>query len=168
MAIGNAGAQVATDCTLYVSPSGRGNGGSPSAATTLTGAQKASAPGDVICMIGGTYRLGSTFNLTHSGTSSAWIVYKAYGDGAVDIEWIGPSGPGNTMFRIGLPGSFPNGPHYLEFNSLNLDGNDLATTGFACNGGHHLRFLNNTVKNTGGAGIASIECDYLTSDHNFI
>jgi len=169
MAIGNAGAQVATDCTLYVSPSGRGNGGSPSAPTTLTGAQKVSAPGDVICMIGGTYSLGSTFNLTRSGTSSAWIVYKAYGDGAVNIDWTGPSGPGNAMFRIGQqPGSFPNGPHYLEFNGLNLDGKNLATSGFSCGGGHHLRFLNNTIKNTGGAGIQTVECDYLTTDHNLI
>src|SRR5215467_5791299 len=67
MVIGNADAQLATDCTLYVSPSGRGNGGSPSAATTLTGAQKASAPGDVICMIGGAYSLSST---SHSHSAS--------------------------------------------------------------------------------------------------
>ncbi|PYV68186.1 MAG: hypothetical protein DMG97_25430 [Acidobacteria bacterium] len=168
MAIGNAGAQLATDCTLYVSPSGGGNGASPSAPTTLGGAQNASGPGDVICIMGGTYSLGSTFNVTNSGTSSAWIVYKAYGNSAVNVNWTGPSGPGNTMFRIGQQGTFPNGPHYLEFNGLNLDGKNLATNGFSCGGAHHLRFLNNTVKNTGGAGIATIECDYLTSDHNII
>src|SRR5439155_2125663 len=168
MAIGNAGAQLATDCTLYVSPSGGGNGASPSAPTTLGGAQNASGPGDVICIMGGTYSLGSTFNVTNSGTSSAWIVYKAYGNSAVNVNWTGPSGPGNTMFRIGQQGTFPNGPHYLEINGLNLDGKNLATNGFSCGGAHHLRFLNNTVKNTGGAGIATIECDYLTSDHNII
>jgi hypothetical protein len=168
MAVGTAGAQLATDCTIYVSPSGGGNGANLSAPTTLGGAQNASTPGDIICMLGGSYSLGSTFNVTKSGTSSAWIVYKAYGDGAVNVNWTGPSGPGNTMFRIGQQGSFPNGPHYLEFNGLNLDGKNLATNGFSCGGAHHLRFLHNTVKNTGGAGIAAIECDYLTSDHNII
>ena len=168
MAIGNAGAQLASDCTLYASPAGGGNGASPSAPTTLGGAQNVSSPGDVICMMGGNYSLGSTFNVTHSGTSSAWIVYKAYGDSAVNVNWNGPSGPGNTMFRIGQEGNFPNGPHYVEFNGLNLDGKNLATNGFSCGSAHHLRFLNNTVKNTGGAGIAAIECDYLKSDHNII
>jgi hypothetical protein len=167
MAIGNAAAQVATDCTLYVSPSGSGNGGSPSTATTLTGAQRASTPGAVICMLGGSYSLGSTFYVNHSGTSSAWIVYKAYGDGAVNINWTGPSGPGNSMIHMGQA-TFPNGPHYIEFNGLNLDGKLRATSGFFCGNGHHLRFLNNSVKNTGGAGIAAVQCDYVTSDHNLM
>jgi hypothetical protein len=66
-------------------------------------------------------------------------------------------------------GSFPSNPSYLEFRGLNLDGhNNDSTDGFLCEGSHHLRFINNTIVNTGGSGIASIKCDYLTSDHNVI
>ncbi|HLB90377.1 MAG TPA: right-handed parallel beta-helix repeat-containing protein [Terriglobales bacterium] len=166
MAIGSAGAQLATDCTLYASPAGGGNGSTPSSPTTFQSAASATVAGSVVCLEGGTYSLSSTFNPPHSGTSSAWIVYKAYGDGPPVINWTGCSGAGCRMFA--MSGTFPNGPHYIEFNGLNLDGKNLATNGFSCNGSHHLRFLNNNIKNTGGAGIAAIECDYLTSDHNVI
>jgi hypothetical protein len=71
------------------------------------------------------------------------------------------------MFKLGN-GSFPSGPAYLEFRGLNLDGNSNAADGFFCRGSHHLRFLNNSISNTGGSGIASINCDYLTADHNVI
>jgi hypothetical protein len=166
MAIGSAGAQLATDCTLYASPAGGGNGSTSSTPTTFQSAASATVAGSVVCLEGGTYELSSTFNPPHSGTSSAWIVYKAYGDGPPVINWTGCSGAGCRMFA--MSGTFPNGPHYIEFNGLNLDGKNLATNGFSCTGSHHLRFLNNNIKNTGGAGIATIECDYLTSDHNVI
>ncbi len=71
------------------------------------------------------------------------------------------------MFYIG-GGSFPSGPAYLEFRGLNLNGNTNAADGFFCRGSHHLRFISNSISNTGGSGIASIDCDYLTSDHNLI
>src|SRR5438034_5094607 len=71
------------------------------------------------------------------------------------------------MFYLG-GGSFPSGPAYLEFRGLNLDGRGNAADGFFCRGSHHLRFISNSISNTGGSGIASIDCDYLTSDHNLI
>jgi len=64
------------------------------------------------------------------------------------------------MFR--LSGS------YLEFNGFNLDGGGNALDGFYCNHYHHQRFIGNSVSNTGGAGIATVNCDYLTADHNVI
>jgi serralysin len=63
---------------------------------------------------------------------------------------------------------FPNGPAYLEFSGLNLDGRDTAKNGFLCLRSHHLRFTNNYIKHFGAAGIATVNCDYVTSDRNFI
>jgi hypothetical protein len=71
------------------------------------------------------------------------------------------------MFKFGS-GSFPSGPAYLEFRGLNLDGQNNALDGFFCQGGHHLRFMSNSINNTGGSGVGAVDCDYLTSDHNLI
>jgi hypothetical protein len=71
------------------------------------------------------------------------------------------------MFYMG-GGSFPSNPAYLEFRGLNLDGQANAADGFFCRGSHHLRFVSNSISNTGGSGIASIDCDYLSADHNLI
>ena len=71
------------------------------------------------------------------------------------------------MFKLG-DGNFPSGPAYLEFRGLQLDGAGKAGDGFFCRGGHHLRFIGNTISNTGGSGIGTIQCDYLTADHNVI
>ena len=71
------------------------------------------------------------------------------------------------MFKVGN-GSFPSGPAYLEFRGLNLNGSGNAADGFFCRGGHHARFIANSISDTGGSGIGSINCDYLTADHNLI
>jgi hypothetical protein len=71
------------------------------------------------------------------------------------------------MFKLGS-GRFPSGPAYLEFRGLHLDGGGNAADGFFCRGGHHLRFVGNTIINTGGSGIGSIGCDYLTIDRNSV
>jgi serralysin len=116
--------------------------------------------------MGGTYSLSSTFDPPHSGTPSSWIVYKDYGDGAVNIVWTGAADASPMIKMNG--GSFPSNPSYLEFRGLHLDGRGNALDGFFCMGSHHLRFIGNSVSNTGGAGIASVTCDYLTMDHNEI
>src|SRR4029077_13851673 len=51
---------------------------------------------------------------------------------------------------------------------FNMGESANAPDGFFCRGAHHIRFLNNSISNTGGSGIASINCDYLTADHNLI
>jgi hypothetical protein len=71
------------------------------------------------------------------------------------------------MFKFGT-GSFPSNPAYLEFRGLNLDGQNNALDGFFCYGSHHLRFIGNSISNTGGSGVGAVSCDYLTSDHNLI
>ena len=162
------GGTTASDCTLFASASGNdGNSGtSASSPKTFTGAASASQPGSVVCLLAGTYNMGSTFFAPTSGTPSSWIVYKSYGNGAVNLVWTAGA-TGQPMFKFG-GGSFPSGAAYLEFRGLNLDGKNNALDGFLCQGGHHLRFMSNTINNTGGSGVGAVNCDYLTSDHNLI
>src|SRR5690242_17004739 len=100
---------TATDCTLFASPSGNdGNSGtSSSAPKTFNGAASASQPGSVVCLLAGTYNMGSTFYPPTSGTPSSWIIYKSYGNGAVNLVWTAGA-TGQPMFKFGS-GSFPSG-----------------------------------------------------------
>ena len=159
---------LATDCTLFASASGSdsNSGTTPTAPKTFTGAAAATTPGSVVCLLGGTYNLSSSFSPPNSGTPSSWIVYKNYGDGGVKFIWTGAA-DASPMFGMGS-GSFPSGPSYLEFRGLNLDGGGNAGDAFFCRGAHHLRFIGNTMSNTGGSGIGTRNCDYLTADHNII
>src|SRR5947199_6034312 len=161
-------ASTSSDCTLFASPSGSSSnsGTSASSPKSFSSAAAASGPGSVVCLLGGTYTLSSSFSPPTSGSPSSWITYKNYDSTPVNFVWSGGSNA-SAMFYIG-GGSFPSGPAYLEFRGLNLNGNTNAADGFFCRGSHHLRFISNSISNTGGSGIASIDCDYLTSDHNLI
>ena len=161
-------ASTSSDCTLFASPSGSSSnsGTSSSSPKSFSSAASASGPGSVVCLLGGTYTLSSSFSPPTSGSPSSWITYKNYDSTPVNFVWSGGSNA-SAMFYIG-GGSFPSGPAYLEFRGLNLNGNANAADGFFCRGSHHLRFISNSISNTGGSGIASIDCDYLTSDHNLI
>jgi Bacterial Ig domain/Putative Ig domain len=159
---------LASDCTLFASPSGSdlNSGTTPASPKTFTGAAAAATPGSVVCLHGGTYNLASSFTPPNNGTPSLWIIYKSYGDGGVNFIWTGAA-DASPMFRLGS-GSFPSGPAYLEFRGLNLDGQGNAGDAFFCQGAHHLRFIGNAMSNTGGSGIGTRDCDYLTADHNII
>jgi hypothetical protein len=159
---------LASDCTLFASPSGNdsNSGSSPSSPKSFQGAANATQPGSVLCLLGGTYNLSSSFTPPSNGSPSSWIVYKSYGDSPVLIRWTGAA-DASAMFQLGT-GGFPSGPSYLEFRSLNLDGQGNAGDAFFCRGGHHLRFISNSMSNTGGSGVGSRDCDYLTADHNVI
>jgi hypothetical protein len=163
-----ANSTLASDCTLFASPSGSdlNSGTAATSPKTFTGAAAAATPGSVVCLHGGTYNLASSFTPPNSGTPSSWIVYKNYGDGGVNFIWTGAA-DASPMFRLGS-GSFPSGPAYLEFRGLTLDGQGNAGDAFFCQGAHHLRFIGNTMSNTGGSGIGTRNCDYLTADHNII
>jgi hypothetical protein len=156
------------DCTLYASPSGSdsNSGTSPSSPKSFSGAAAASQPGSVVCLLGGSYNLSSSFYPPNSGTPASWIVYQNYDSTPVNFLWTGPANA-SAMFYFG-GASFPSNPAYLEFRGLNLNGNGNAADGFFCRGSHHLRFISNSISNTGGSGIASIDCDYLSADHNLI
>ena len=159
-------ASTSTDCTLYASPSGGGNGTSSSSPLTFSAAASATQPGSVVCLLGGTYDLSSTFIPPNSGSPSSWIVYKNYDSTPVNFVWTGAA-DAEPMFKVGN-GSFPSGPAYIQFQGLNLNGSGTAADGFFCRGGHHARFIGNSISDTGGSGIGSINCDYLVADHNLI
>jgi hypothetical protein len=159
---------TASNCTLFASPSGNdsNSGSSSSAPKTFNGAASAAQPGSVVCLLAGTYNLSSTFYPPSSGSPSSWITYQSFGNGPVNFVWTAGA-TGQPMFKLGN-GSFPSGPAYLEFKGFNLDGQNDALDGFFCQGGHHLRFIENSINNTGGSGVGAVNCDYLTSDHNLI
>ena len=165
--VANPGSSTA-NCTLFVSPAGKdaNSGTSTTSPKSLSGAAAVARPGSIVCLLGGDYSLNSSFKPRSSGTASSWIVYRNYGDGPVNIVWNGPA-DASAMFYLG-GGSFPSNPAYLEFRGFNLDGRGSAADGFFCRGSHHLRFISNSISNTGGSGIASINCDYLTADHNVV
>jgi hypothetical protein len=160
---------LASDCTLFASPSGNdsNSGSSASSPKSFQGAANATQPGSVVCLLGGTYNLGSSFTPPRSGSPSAWIVYKNYGDSPANIHYTGAA-DASPIFRLGS-GSFPTGGvSYIEFRGLNLNGNGNSGDAFWCQGTHHLRFIDNTMSDTGTAGIGTRDCDYLTADHNVI
>ncbi|MGB7848251.1 MAG: right-handed parallel beta-helix repeat-containing protein [Candidatus Acidiferrum sp.] len=159
---------LTNDCTLFASAtaSDDGSGMSPTSPLPFARAAALTRPGSVLCLIAGTYTLSSSFRPPTSGKPSFWIVYRSYGDGPVNFVWAGAANA-SSMFYFG-DGSFPSDPAYLEFRGLNLDGQGNAADGFFCRGSHHLRFVSNSISNTGGSGIASIDCDYLTADHNLL
>jgi hypothetical protein len=161
---------LATNCTIYVSGSGSANNSGRSAGSpvTLAKADEMAAPGAVVCLLAGTYSLTSTFYPVRSGTPSAWITYQNYGNGTVNIVWEAGAGASDrNMFHF-FNSHFPNGPAYLEFRGLSLNGRNLASNGFFCQGSHHLRFVGNTIENMGSAGIGAMLCDYIQSDHNVV
>src|SRR5207245_9969355 len=92
----------------------------------------ASPPGSVICLMGGTYNVATTFSPAHNGTSNAWIVYKAYGDSTPSFVWTAGTdynffGMENyTTANLTTSSSF----QYLEFRGLTLKGNNFVSSGF--------------------------------------
>jgi hypothetical protein len=149
-------------CTTYVSPGGGGDGSSPSSPTTFARAASLSSPGAVICMESGTYTF-SKFKFTKNGTPSAWIVYRGYGDGPVNIV-----ASTNTSCLWCFQSSSYWRAAYTDIIGLNFDGQNMAQTGIACQKTHHLRFVVNSIKNMGGAGISTNYCDYMYASGNRI
>src|SRR6266446_4887102 len=166
----SAHATLATDCTLYVAANGKdtNSGTAPTAPKTLNGASSVSEPGDVICLLGGTYNLASTFFPARSGTASAWIVYKAYGDSTPTLTWTGSnSDPDGSLIHF-YGNSNWTGQNYIEVRGLTFNGANINTYALKCNASHHLRFIGNTLVNNGVGGIATKNCDYVYSEANSI
>src|SRR5262249_25407725 len=84
-------ASAAKGCTLYASPTGKdsSSGSRPNAPKTFEGAANAAQPGDVVCIMGGTYNRTGSFYPPRGGMPNAWIIYKAYGDSPVNFVYTG-------------------------------------------------------------------------------
>jgi hypothetical protein len=70
VSVGNG--SLASDCTLFASPSGNDSnaGTSASSPKTFQGDANATQPGSVLCLLGGTYNFPSSFTPPSSGTPS--------------------------------------------------------------------------------------------------
>jgi hypothetical protein len=161
---------AAQSCTLYVGSNGsaKNTGTTTSSPITLLRAATVAVAGDTVCIAPGTYSLTSTFYPAHSGNENAWITYTSYGTGVVNIVWTAGANAGDqTMFHM-YNAKFPEGPSYIEFKGLTLNGQNVAENGFFCQGSHHLRYSQNTIEDMGSSGIGSVDCDYQTADHNIV
>jgi hypothetical protein len=174
----------------YVSGTGNDSqsGLSPSAAfRTLQHAADLTKPGDVVNAMNGTYTnanpTGSVLNITTSGTPDAWITYQAMPGQKPMISFNGWEGvsfdakvayievkgftiTGNN-YNVTLEGALRQGkigdPIYSG-NCIAADGRK----GTATLRPHHLRILNNVTRACGGAGIATIQADYVTISGNTV
>src|SRR5437867_2445404 len=147
------------------------DGRTPQTPKGVYGAAQAAQPGHRICFMGGTYPETGTFYPLRSGTPSAWIVYQAYGDGPVNVVWTPtamPCPPAGAADCTMVNAIHQSGNSYLEFRGFTFYGRGLAGHAFSCNNSHHLRFIGNTVYNVQGAGVSTVQCDYVVSDHNIV
>jgi hypothetical protein len=158
---GGASITAAANCTLYASPAGsaENTGTTPTAPLTLREASNRTQPGDVVCLMSGTYNLANAFYINRSGSPSGWIVYTSYDNGA-KLVWTGTGQ--DDMLQITA------GAKYIEINGLAFDGNNQAYTGIKANTTSHVRMLGNNIKNAGASGIATYQSDYITVEHNNI
>jgi len=163
-------AVLAVDCTLYAAAYGSDTGqGTLSQPISFFGAAQTATAGAVVCLLGGRYELPCTVYVHNSGTPSAWITFKNYGDGDVLMVWKGGLTCGDfPMIKLDSTraGAQPTG--YVQFIGLTLDGQGTALDGFACVQNQNLRFSKNVVTNTAGAGFATEGCNYVVVDHNVL
>jgi hypothetical protein len=97
-----------------------------------------------------------------TGTPGNYVVYRAYStQPTLEYYGTGQSGDWNMIH-------FYKNKNYTEVRDLILDGRQISPTGFKCYESNHLRFTNNTIKNTTESGIATKYCDYVDSIGNKI
>jgi len=154
--------QAASNCTIYVSPDGKdsNNGASINSPLNLITANLKTSPGSVVCLMDGIYLINRPLYIAKSGTDSAWITYRAEHPKMATIKWN--TSVSDDMFQMtkGNPGT-----RYVQVSDLVFDGsyNGINTAKSAVHGHvgtHHLKVLNNTIKNTKGSGIGMGESDY--------
>lgn len=171
--------------TYHVSPTGSDSNNGLSTSSPFKTIQKAANltnPGDTVLIMNGTYTNGydsQVVSITRSGTSKAWIRYKAYPGHYPKLKHDGWQG---ILIKAGAS--------YIEVNGLEIIGNNENITldyaksqqsnphNPATNGNcitidgrqgghpHHLRIVRNKVHGCGGGGIAIIQADYVTIDRN--
>ena len=163
-------AALATDCTTYAAAyGGDTQPGTLAQPISFFGAAQTATAGAVVCLLGGRYELACTVYIQNSGTPSAWITFKNYGDGDVLMVWKGGLTCGDfPMIKLDSTRAGAQPTNYVRFTGLTLDGQGTALDGFACVSNHDLRFSGNVITNTGGAGIATVGCNYVVADHNIL
>jgi hypothetical protein len=177
--------------TYYVSGTGSDSANGLSEATaflTLQHAADVTQPGDTVYVMNGTYTNAcascDVVDISTAGTASAWITYEAYPGQTPVVSFNGWAG-----FSIHPTAA------YIEVSGFTIAGNNYNVTlaqaeqqstsnpnpafngncivsdgrqGTATQKPHHLKFLNNTIYACGGAGIGTIQSDYITIAGNTI
>jgi hypothetical protein len=161
---------------------------------TIQRAADLTLPGDSVFVLNGTYSNPcpecNVVTISRSGTQSAWIVYINYPgdtpllefngwqgfqvkDGAGYIEINGFVICGNSAnvtldSALNQPGSCnnPGGSVDPKYNGNGIQTHGLS--GFSSGYPHHVRIINNTIFNCCGAGVSSVQSDYLTIENNII
>jgi hypothetical protein len=153
-------------CTWYTSPSGvdSNSGKAPSSPISLKQAIRKTKPGDVVCLMAGTYYVDTPFQIYHPGTATNWITYTNY-NGAAAV--LAPNSGSSALLLMG------SAVQYIEINGLQFDGQNTANTAVSCSGCDHLRVIGNKIRHMGASGIISYKDpttgktpDYITIDHN--
>src|SRR6266550_4743038 len=130
-------AALATDCTIFAAANGNdGNDGTKHAdgsihPKTLIGAAASTAPGSVVCLLGGRYELPYTFVPPYGGSSSSWITYKHYGDGDVLLVWTS-----GISFNINQCSNSYDGLHLIIANNVIVGEVDQSPNHKDVNGRH--------------------------------
>ncbi len=178
----------ASGTTYYVSGSGNDkNSGrtTSSAFRTIQRAANLTNPGDTVLIMNGVYKnaypTGSVVDIKRSGTSNAWITYKAYPGHRPKLQLNGWHGIllANKIAYIEINGlevegnnknitrSYALSQRYNKTNPL-TNGNCITLDGRKNQNGRprHIRILNNKIHDCGAAGISIMESDYVTVDNN--
>ena len=170
-------AAIATDCTHWIAVGGAssGSGNNVNSPVSLSRGFSIAVAGNIWCIKAGTYNLTATIFTSANGTASQWIIFKGYGDGTSLINWTGTGSVSGGMiqsFGSTVPPDWSGAKHHLEIRELEFDGHGSPGNGpssvLRCQRAHHLRYINNVIRNGGAAGISASQCDYLYSEGNRI
>lgn len=149
-------AHLAHADTIYVAPTGTGDGTSAASATTITNASMNAKAGDTVILAGGVYH--ERIMPANKGTSSAWITFKA-ADGALPIIENTPDGTGagsdDTEYVI-FDGIATRHNLKLGFSNKYIDycgGSSQAGGSQTSNG--HFKYLNVIAEGSGVSGIGT-------------
>ena len=157
----NGGGQA--PCTIFASPSGvKGNTGKSSGSPLdIYTASKKTVPGDVVCLMAGTYSVAQPIYINRSGSSSGYIVYRGNYNGEAVLRWTGSTSP-SVVLQIAENTS------YISIERITLDGGNVVRTIQLQDRSHHIRILRNRIRYSGSAGVSVHTADYVTVDGNHL
>jgi hypothetical protein len=123
-------------------------------------------PGDVACLLPGTYNTSSNVEIDRSGTPAQPITFTGYG-GVALLRYSGPAIDGGV-----LQTSFCKpwcGTHDLVIENLAIDGGGTMDAGvFVREGSHDVSVRHCMIFDTGATGIALNAVDHVTAARNLI
>jgi hypothetical protein len=185
--------QLSNAKNYYVSPTGSDTNNGISQATPWKTIQKAAnltLPGDTVFLMSGTWNTTSAaLTVSRSGTSAAWITYKALKGHSPRIKVSGSVWSTVTISAnyivfegIELEGNLQNlkladaeaaeaeaengGTNWNKYAIYNNNG--IALGGNNSSGNHHIIVRNCRIHDFPGGGIGGIKSDYVTAENNVI